>query len=69
MIQLLVHRGADVNAVNYDGWTPMDEATAARQASTIDILEGHNAQKNFFLEQEYYDYISSNSKFIGYGSL
>ena len=69
MIQLLIHRGANINLVNYDGWTPMDEATSSKHISSIEILKSHNAQKNYFIETEYYDYISSKSKFLGYGSL
>ena len=64
MIQLLVHRGANVNAINFDGWTPMDEAIASGQTATMDVLCTHEAVRGYFEHSIDLDHgIASNSKF------
>lgn len=64
MIQLLVHRGANVNAINFDGWTPMDEAIASGQTATMDVLCTHEAVRGYFEHSIDLNHgIASNSKF------
>jgi len=64
MIQLLIHRNANVNAINFDGWTPLDEAIASGQTASIDVLCTHEAVQGYFEHSRDLDHgISSKSKF------
>ena len=58
------NRGANVNAINFDGWTPMDEAIASGQTATMDVLCTHEAVRGYFEHSMDLDHgIASNSKF------
>ena len=63
---ILTLRGANVNAINFDGWTPMDEAIASGQTATMDVLQTHEAVRGYFensMDIESDHGIASNSKF------
>lgn len=43
MVELLIARGADVNARNQFGWTPLHDAVAGKNLHVVKILLAHGA--------------------------
>ena len=59
VIQLLLSRGADVNATNSKNQTPLDKAVNQRDKKTIDLLRAHGAilyKPNKDMLQQYSEY-------------
>jgi ankyrin repeat protein len=50
MAELLIAKGADLNAKDVDGWTPLDVAIEFKELETADLFRKHGGKTKKELE-------------------